>query len=267
MCWHFCLHSAAFSIHPFVSQTTSHFSYHFVSIGIKARLRTVFPHNRPKPICPLHPLSMPVEFQTPASLFCPCPGMSHVLWNRFSDSKKKADAVNDLAKSMAEHWSCVTFHHVHLGSCQYGQVNLHAWKVHVLLFSHGDVIHDLTTYPFGWYLLLESTNTADCTSKKTRPLLSQKSSPQLLTFKDNDHQPPEWCYLHCKPCRASLITTVTFWELTAVKGLAWQLWATAGRTRPRWCHRPDQLSSVASRSQKSPKHQLNIFYVWYIHDM
>lgn len=56
---------------------------------------------------------------------------------------------------------------------QYGQVNLHAWKVHVLLFSHGDVIHDLTTYPFGWYLLLESTNTADCTSKKTRPLLSQ----------------------------------------------------------------------------------------------
>lgn len=82
------------------------------------------------------------------------------------------------------------------------------------------------------------------------------------------HQPPEWCYLHCKPCRASLITTVTFWELTAVKGLAWQLWATAGRTRPRWCHRPDQLSSVASRSQKSPKtsieHFLRMIYSWHV---
>lgn len=121
MCWHFSLHSAAFSIHPFVSQAIYPFSYHFVSIGIKARLRTVFPHNRPKPICPLHPLSMPVEFQTPASLFCPCPGMSHVLWNRFSDSKKKADAVNDLAKSMEEHWSCVTFHPVRLGSCNTGK--------------------------------------------------------------------------------------------------------------------------------------------------
>ncbi len=134
---------------------------------------------------------------------------------------------------------------------QYGQVNLHAWKVHVLLFSHGDVIHDLTTYPFRlWYLLLESTNTADGkTSKNTRPLLSQNHLHSFSPLRTMIHQPPEWCYLHhCKPRRASLITTV--------KGLAWQLWATAGRTRPRWCHHPESTSSPVVQGPSALKHQL-----------
>lgn len=35
--------------------------------------------------------------------------------------KRRRNAVNDLAKSMAEHWSCVTFHPVRLGSCNTGK--------------------------------------------------------------------------------------------------------------------------------------------------
>lgn len=261
MCWHFCLHSAAFS------QTTSHFSYHFVSIGIKARLRTVFPHNRPKPICPLHPLSMPVEFQTPASLFCPCPGMSHVLWNRFSDSKKKADAVNDLAKSMAEHWSCVTFHHVRLGSCNTGKSTFTPGR---FMFFFSPMAMSFMT----WQHTL--SDDISCWSPPTQLTAHQKKlglcyhkiistalnlQGQWSISRQNDAT----CTANPVELHSSQLWRFGNWQL-------WKAWLdSCGQLLVG--HGQGGVIALTSSPvllqgpKKDPKHQLHIFYVWYIHDM
>ena len=101
--------------------------------------------------------------------------------------EKTAEAVHDLAESMAKHWSCVTFHLCEKRLLQYGQVNLHAWKVHVLLFSYGDVVHDLTFHTRNRMISLVGVHQHSWLHiKKHSASVITKSSPQLLTFKDND---------------------------------------------------------------------------------